>query len=133
MSVTHETGFRNSMCTAYRDAIDNGSTGSGGKMVFETAADAAIATVQFDSTSGTVLNGVFTLSSTPIDSDSASAGTIEHASVYDNDGPTKLFEISCQISAGEDVVVVSSLAVGAGATITLSDYTWTYPQVLPAA
>lgn len=130
MSVDYETAFINAIATAAKDQIDNGSTGSGGYGCFETSADAIVGSIQFAASCGSVAAGVLTFASWT-DESNANSGTIEHFSVYDNTGAFesktgKQFEVSCQIGAGSNVVVVSSLSVDAGDTIQLNSATWTF-------
>ena len=131
MTVTYVTATRNAQATAMRDSIDNGAVGSGGNLLFESAADAEIATIQFDAVCGTVATGVLTISSVPLSDADATGGTVEHASIYDNSAApgagTKILEVSCQTGAGSNVIVLSSLSIDAHDTVTLSSLTWTFP------
>lgn len=133
MTVTYEAAFANAMCDEALALIDNGAVGSGAYGCFETSADVILASIQFSDPSGTVAANVLTWSDTPLsETDAPASGTIEHFSVYDNSGAFesqtgKQFEITCQTGAGTNVIVVSSLSVSAGNTVTLSDMTWTFP------
>ena len=135
MTVTYEAGFANGMADAALALIDNGSTGSGAYGMFETSGDAEVASIQFSAPSGTVTDDTLDWDITPaLEDTSAAGGTIEHFSVYDNSGAFKSqtgkqFEVSCQTGAGTNVVVVSSLTVGVGSTVTLGSASWQFPTV----
>ena len=135
MTVTYEAAFANAMAAKALDLIDNGSTGSGAYGCFETSGDVIVASIQFNDPAGVVTGDTLDWDVTPaLEDTSAAGGTIEHFSVYDNSGAFeaqtgKQFEVSCQTGAGTNVVVVSSLTVGVGSTVTLGSASWQFPTV----
>ena len=132
MSVTYESGFTNGIADAALALIDNGSTGSGSYGCFEASNDDIVASIQFADPCGVVTGDTIDWDVDPeLQDTDAAGGTIEHFSVYDNSGAFeaqsgKQFEVSCQTGAGTNVVVVSSLTVGAGDTVTLSSASWQF-------
>jgi len=124
MAHVHETALRNAIGNAVITAIDNGA--SAGKLVFETSADASVATITFNATCGTVATGVVTFSGLPKSDTSATAGVIEHASFYDGDTtPLKLLEVTCGVTGQE--INLSSLTIANGDVVKLNSLTYTTP------
>jgi hypothetical protein len=122
MAVVHVTAVRTAIAQAVEDAID--ADASAGYLQFETSSDVEVATITFDTTAGTVTNGVLTFSSLPKSDTNATGGTIAQASIYDG-AATKVLECACGTSGSD--INLSSLAIGAGDTVTLSSLTYTAP------
>jgi hypothetical protein len=123
MSVmTLTTAARNAACNAIVDLIDAGA--GAGTLVFETAADAEVATLTFsDPAFGNSAVGVATASAITSDT-SAAGGTIAQVSAYDSDA-AKVFELDAGTSG--TYMIVSSVEVGAGDTVSCSSLTVTVP------
>ena len=119
--ATLENAARSAACDAVVDLIDVAGPGT---MVFETAADAEVATLTFSATAfGAAANGVATAASITSDT-SAAGGVIEHCSFYSGT-PTKILEAT--VATSNEEITISSLTVGAGDTVSCSSLTVTMP------
>lgn len=125
MAIVLETPTRTALADALGGLIDTGTTETGGKLVIETSADAEISLHRFSNPfDGGASSGVITMSDAPKDDTSASAGTAAQFSIYDRDD-TKILEGVVAVT-GEDLDL-SSLAVGAGDTVSLTSFSLTVP------
>jgi hypothetical protein len=119
---TLETAARNAACNAIVDLIDAGS--GAGTLVFETSADAEVATLTFsDPAFGNAATGTATAGAITSDT-SAAGGTIAQASAYDSDD-NKVIEFTCGTSGAD--INLSSLSITAGDTVSCSSLTITVP------
>lgn len=103
MTIVYATTLKNTRMTAVVTALDSGGPGY---LEIGTAGMAVVlATVDFESTCGTVSGGVLTFSGTPLSATAAASGTAAAAEAFDGAGS----------------VIVSGLTVGvSGADINLS-------------
>lgn len=116
------TAARNAACNGIVDLIDAGA--GAGTLQFETSGDVEVATLTFsDPAFGSASTGVATASAITSDT-SATGGTVAQASAYDSDA-AKVFEVTVGTSGAE--INISSLSVGAGATVSVSSLTVTVP------
>lgn len=121
-TMTLENAVRSLACDAIVDAIDAGA--GAGTLQFETSGDAEIATLTFsDPAFGAASNGVATASAITSDT-TATGGTVAQASVYTS-APAKLWEWDAGTSGTS--IIISSTAVGAGDTVSMSSLTVTVP------
>lgn len=119
---TLETAARNAACDAIVDLIDAGV--GAGTLVFQTGADVEVATLTFsDPAFGAAATGVATASAITDDT-SATGGTVAQASFFDS-AATKVLEATVGTSGAD--INLSSLAVGAGDTVSVSSLTVTVP------
>lgn len=118
-----ETAMRNAIADAYDVRVNTGAGTA--QLKFETSADAAVAAVNLQNPAfGAAAAGVITLAGVPLTSGAASAGTIEHASIYDRDA-AKLAELTCGTAGAE--IIITSLVIAATETIDLTSLTITCP------
>ena len=118
-----ETTMRDALANAFDDRVNLNA--SPGYMQLETSADAEVATFTFqDPAFGAAAAGVITLAGVPIADSDATGGTVAQGSIYDG-GNTKLAEAAADTSGTP--IVMSSLVVGAGETVTLTSLTVTVP------
>jgi hypothetical protein len=125
MAVTHATATRTSIATAVLNAID---AGSNAKLVFRTSGTVgtpgtAVATLTCSDPSGTVSNGVLTFSAITSDTNAA-GGTVATATLQTS---ADVVCVHCAVSTSGSDINLSSLAVGAGDTVSVSSLTYTAP------
>tara|TARA_R100001377_G_C3181875_1_gene106981 strand:- start:395 stop:760 length:366 start_codon:yes stop_codon:yes gene_type:complete len=118
MAITHGTAARTALATAILGAID---VGTAGKLVFQTSGEAEAATLTLSATSGSVSGAVLTFAAITSDTD-ATGGTVDRFEVQ-NSSSTAIMLGSVGTS-GEDINL-SSLAIGAGDTVSVSSFTYT--------
>ena len=123
--MTHATATRTSIATAVLNAID---AGSNAKLVFRTrgtvsAPGTAVATLTCADPSGTVTNGVLTFSAITSDTNAA-GGTVATATLQTS---ADTVCVHCAVSTSGSDINLSSLAVGAGDTVSVSSLTYTAP------
>ena len=125
IAVTHSTAVRTSIATAVRDAID---AGAAAKLVFRTtgtvsAPGTACATLTCTDPCGSVTNGVLTFSAITSDTNAA-GGTVATATLQTS---ADTVCVHCAVSTSASDINLSSLAVGAGDTVSVSSLTYTAP------
>ena len=117
-----ETAARNAAADAIVDLLDAGA--AAGYVQFETSADVEVATLPLsDPAFGAAANGVATAASIASDTN-ATGGTVAQASWYDSNN-VKRWENTVATSGAE--INLSSVAIGAGDTVSLSSFTLTMP------
>lgn len=121
MSVTHHATIRNTLANAILTAIDQDA--GAGALIFMTSGDVEVATLPLSDPAGSVTGAVLTFSAITDDS-SATGGTVAKFKVTDNSGD-EIFYGSVGTS-GEDINL-SSLAIGAGDTVSVTSLTYTAP------
>lgn len=120
--ATLEAATRNAAANAVVDLIDAGATA--GTLVFETATDAAVATLTFsDPAFGNATGGVATASAITSDTN-ATGGTAAQASFYDSNA-VKVLEATVSTTGAD--INISSLSIGAGDMVSISSLTVTMP------
>lgn len=120
--ATLSTAARNAACDAVVDLIDGGA--GAGTIEFQTSGDVEVATLTFsDPAFGAASTGVATASAITADS-SATGGTIAKVVFKDSNGTVV---ITPTVGSGSGEIDLSSLTVGAGATVSLSSLTVTMP------
>lgn len=118
-----ETATRNALADAF-DAFVNTGAGTA-SLRLETSGDAEVATFNLQNPAfGNAASGVITAQGTPIEDTSATGGTVAQGSIYNRNGD-KVSESPAGTSGQE--ITMSSLAVGAGETVTLTSLTVTQP------
>ena len=121
MAVTHSASVRNSLAQVILDAIDV-DVGAG-TLEFQTSGAVEVATLTFSDPAGTITAEVLTFSAITSDT-SATGGTTDRFVVQDNTGDD-VFLGSVATSGGD--INLSSLAIGAGDTVSVSSLTYTAP------
>ena len=121
MGLTLVATFANDILDALDAAINVGTAQTGGKLVIETTADAEISLHRFSQPAfGVAAAGTITMASPPKDDTNANAGTAAQFSIFDRDD-TKILEGVVQVTGAD--LDLSSLAVGAGDTVSLTSFT----------
>jgi hypothetical protein len=119
---TLSTKARNSAANAIAALMDEGA--GAGKLVFRTAGDVEVATLTFtDPAFGAAATGVVTAS--PITEDaSATGGTTTKATLEDSDSEVM---ITATVGTSGADINLSSVAIGAGDTVSMTSLTMTMP------
>lgn len=121
--MTLETNARNALADAFDDLVNTGAGTSNLKL--ETSGDVEVATINFQNPAfGAAAVGVITLQGVPLQDASATGGTVAQGSIYNRNGD-KVSESPAGTSGTE--IIMSSLVVGAGETVTLTALTVTVP------
>ena len=126
MAVTHNTTVRNAVADVVVDAIDAGGAGS---IVFQdgSQSDSDVATLAFSNPSfGAAASGVATANSITDDTD-CNAGTVSKFTVYSG-GAADIFSGSVTATGGGGDIILSSVAIGQGDTISISSLTYEAPN-----
>lgn len=127
MSVIHTTTVRNGIANYVTGEIDDNGRG---KLVFETAADAEVATLLFSTTAflpaGQTTAGV--ASADTIDEDNnCNAGVVTKFKVTTGNDDT-IFSGSVVATGNVGDIVLSSTSIGQGDTISVSSLTYEAPN-----
>ena len=126
MAVTHPTAVRNDIADLVVDKID---TGGAGTIQFQDGgqSDSDIATLTFSATAfGAASNGVATAAAITDDTD-CNAGSVTKFTVFSGAG-TALFTGSVTATGNGGDIILSSTAIGAGDTISISSLTYEAPN-----
>lgn len=120
--ATISTAARNAACDAITALLN---AGGAGKIVFKTSGGTAVATLPFSATSfGASSVGVATANTITSDTNAA-GGTTDHAEFQNNAGTAVFTTVSVGTSGSE--INLSSVAIGAGDTVSVSSLTITVP------
>ena len=135
MAGTSPTATRNAACNAVADLVDRG-TGPG-YADFKEAGGTVAAHLHFNITAafGDAATGVATMVTDPAVTNGATAvgGTVATMSVYSSGGTSVFDDLAAAAALATGVqVVMSTLAVGAGDTLTLNSMTITMPATTTA-
>jgi len=124
MAVTHPTAIRNGIANHVVDQIDTGGAGS---IEFQTSGSAVIATLAFSATAfGAAASGIATAASITDDTD-CEPGTVAKF-VVKNGSAATIFEGTVTATGGAGDIVLSSVAIGDGDTISISSLTYEAPN-----
>lgn len=122
MAVTHPTTVRNGLADYVVDLIDAGA--GAGTLEFQTSGNVEVATLTFsDPAFGAATGGTATASAITSDT-SATGGTVAKFAVKDSNGNPVFY--GAVGTSGSDINL-SSLAVGAGDTVSISSLTYSAP------
>ena len=127
MAVTHPTVIRNSLADLVVDLIDSG--GSNGTIVFQDGSsnDSDVATLTFSATAfGAAANGIATAAAITDDTN-CNAGSVSKFTVFCASGDSA-FTGTVTASGGGGDIILSSVAIGSGDTISISSLTYEAPN-----
>ena len=121
MAVTHPAAVRSVIADAVTATI-----GASGKLVFQTAASAVVATLPLSATAfGAAAAGVSTANAISSDTNAA-GGTITKAELQTSGSVAKVLCSVTATSGGGDIEL-SSVVVSAGQTVSMTSLTYTAP------
>ena len=121
---TLATATRNAACNAVVDLIDGGSGDAAGDIQFQTSGSSEVATLSFANPAfGAAATGVATANAITSDTD-ANGGTTTKAIIRDRANATVM---ECTVGTSGAEINLSSVAIGAGDTVSLSALTVTQP------
>jgi hypothetical protein len=124
MAITHPTTVRNTIVDAIVDLIDAGA--GAGTLVFLTAASAEVATLTFsDPAYGAAASGT-AQENTITDDTNATGGTITKFEARDSDSNV-VFQGTVTVTSGGGDIELTSVDIGAGDTVSVSDLSYTGP------
>jgi hypothetical protein len=116
-AVTHGSAIRDTVCDAVVDALD-----ASGNLIFRTSGDAEVATCPFSATAfGAASSAIATANAITSDT-SATGGTVAKFTA-ETSGATIIFTGAVSTSGSD--INLSSLAVGASDTVSVSSLTYT--------
>lgn len=121
MAVTHPTAIRNGIADHVVDQLNSGT------IEFLTSGDAEVATLTFGNPAfGDAANGIATANSITADTD-CNAGTVAKFEAKSS-GAAVIFQGSVTATGGGGDIILSSTAIGAGDTISISALTYEAPN-----
>lgn len=120
MSIVLEVAAQNAACNAIVDLLD------GGTVEFQTAGSVEVATLGLGTPAfGAATAGAATANAITSDTN-ATGGTITKA-VFKTSGAAALYTVSVSATGGGGDIQLSSVAIGAGDTVSMSSYSLTMP------
>jgi dTDP-4-amino-4,6-dideoxygalactose transaminase len=120
MAVTHPAAVRTILADAVVDSIDTGGAGS---LIVQTSGDVEVATLTFSATAFGAASGP-TATAAAITSDTnATGGTVAKFKIQNGAAADAGFAGAVSTSGSD--INLSSLAVGAGDTVSISSLTYT--------
>lgn len=131
MTIQHSNALKNSLCDHAVDAIDVGTTNGAGRLIFQTAGSAAVATIPFNNPAfgaagaGALDDGVAEMDNDPMPEDDDAAGGTITKFVVQNCDETPLWEGTANTTTGD--IVLTSAAIGAGETVRLEELFYEVP------
>lgn len=131
MAVTHETAVRNGIADYVVDLIDTGTASPNlGTLVFHTGAspEVEVATLTFANPAFDAATGGTATANSITSDTNATGGTVAGFAIYDSDG-TKLVNgsVTATSASPQGDIILSSVAVGASDTVSISSLTYTAP------
>lgn len=125
MAITHVTAVRNSLAGVISAAADAGAGAA--LIVLRTAANAEVATLTMSATAfGAAASGVITANAITSDTN-ATGGTVANFILTDSNS-NEVYSGTVTVTGGGGDLELSSLAIGAGDTVSIS--TWEYTASL---
>lgn len=124
MAVIHTTATRNALADLIDDRVNAGA--GPGTLVFQTAADAEVATLTFsDPAFGAAAAGVITAAAIASDT-SATGGTITKARFFDSNA-LEVLQCSVTATGGGGDIELNSVIVSAGQSVSVTSLTYAAP------
>lgn len=122
MAITHPTAVRNAIADLVVDKLDLGTGTAAGRLVFQTAASATVATLPLSNpAAGAAASGQAVFNAITDDTN-AVGGTLAKAEFRDRDATAIILVGVVAVSGGD--INMTSLAVGAGDTVRVTSVTY---------
>jgi len=122
MAVTHPAAVRTIIADAVVDSIDVGGAGS---LIFQTSGDVEVATLTFSATAFGAASGPTATAAAITNDTNATGGTIAKFKIQNGSAADAGFAGAVSTSGSD--INLSSLAVGASDTVSISSLTYTAP------
>ena len=127
MATTHPTAIRNTLANTVVDTLDTGVTNAQGQLVFLTAGDVEVSTIDLANPAfGASAAGVATLLGVPLSDPSATGGVTTKYEMQDRDGGATFLGSVTNTGGGGDILL-SSTTIGATDVVTITSFTYTAP------
>lgn len=124
MAVTHPAAVRTIIADAVVDSIDVGGAGS---LIFQTSGDVEVATLTFGNPAFGAASGPTATANSITDDSSATGGTIAKFKIQNGSAADAGFAGSVTATGGGGDIELTSLAIGAGDTVSVTSLTYTAP------
>lgn len=126
MSITHANTLRNNMASEVSTATDAGTTNGTARFEFMTSGDVEVATCNMSNPAfGSPSTGTITANAIS-DDINATGGTIALFRIIDRD-EVEVFRGTVSESGGGGDVIITSVDIGAGDTVTVDSFSYTAP------
>ena len=122
--ATHPVAVINGAVDSIVDRLDVGTTNATGQLIFRTAANAEVATLNFSNPAFGAAAARVATAAAIADDTSATGGTIDHATWEDRDN-NEVIRSTVGTSGAE--INLSSLSITAGDTVRITSLTYTGP------
>lgn len=123
MALTHTTAIRNGLADYTVDAIDGGTTDANGDLVIMTSGDVEVSTHALANPSfGAASSGTATANA--ISDDTSATGGTAALFKFQNRDNTEIFRGTVTATGGGGDLELSSLAIGAGDTVSITSFTY---------
>ena len=123
MAVTYTTAVKTARMTAVRDQIDAG-TGAGTLQIGTTGMATVLATITLNDPSGTITNGVLTLSGFAKNATVAATGTAAAARIRDSNNVDIVTGLTVGTSGSD--INLDNTSINSGQTVTINSATITH-------
>ena len=124
MGTTLSNGARSASANGTVDLLDVGSSNPNGRMVFTTAGDVAVATLNMSNPAfGNAANGVATAN--PITSDTNAAGGVTTRCQFRDRNNAEVFR--CNVGVSGSDINLSTTTIPVGGTVAVTSVTYTQP------
>ena len=122
MAINYSTAVKNTRMTAVRDAIDGGS-GVGKINIYTAAYGALLVSIPLADPSGTIANGVLTLSGMPKSGAATGAGNASIARILDSADTVIADGLTVGVSASDIIIDNVNIALSQNVNITAGSIT----------
>ena len=122
MAINYSTAVKNTRMTAVRDAIDGGS-GVGKRNIYTAAYGALLVSIPLADPSGTIANGVLTLSGMPKSGAATGAGNASIARILDSADTVIADGLTVGVSASDIIIDNVNIALSQNVNITAGSIT----------
>ena len=126
MAITHSAATRTALADTTVDRIDLGTTNAAGQVVIQTSGAGEVATLPMSNPAFGAASGPTATANAITDDTSATGGTAAQFQVQNRDAG-EVFSGSATLSGGGGDMILTSLTIGAGDTVSITSMTYTAP------